>query len=101
MPPTEISAEEPSPLTRMVWLIQRALSHPDTRVGDAMLVFGAPVLAALLDRPTPAPRVTADDVFEDAFEAWLIERWLAHIRSPEYRDSPDYHYLRAEWERGR
>lgn len=35
----------------------------------------------------------------DIFEEWLIERWLAHIRSEEFQESADYHFLRAEFER--
>lgn len=38
---------------------------------------------------------------EDAFEAWLIERWLREIRSEAFRESAQAEYLRAEWERGR
>jgi hypothetical protein len=33
------------------------------------------------------------------FEHWLIERWLKEIRSEAFRDSADYEYLRARWER--
>jgi hypothetical protein len=35
----------------------------------------------------------------DLFEEWLIERWLRHIRSEAFRETAEYHYLRAEWER--
>ena len=35
----------------------------------------------------------------DMFEEWLIARWLAHMRSPEYRKTTDYWFLRAEFER--
>lgn len=34
------------------------------------------------------------------FELWLIERWLKEIRSEAFRESADYEYLRAQWERG-
>lgn len=47
----------------------------------------------------PDPQVTYNEA--DQFERWLIERWLAHVRSPEYRQTTDYLYLRAEWDRGR
>ena len=36
---------------------------------------------------------------EDDFERWLIERWLAEVRSDRFKQSAEYHYLRAEWER--
>lgn len=35
----------------------------------------------------------------DHFEEWLIDRWLTHVRSPQFRTSADYHFLRAEFER--
>ncbi len=35
----------------------------------------------------------------DLFEEWLIERWLRQIRSDEFKETAEYHYLRAEWER--
>ncbi len=34
----------------------------------------------------------------DLFEEWLVERYRAAL--PGLRDTADYHYLRAEWERG-
>lgn len=37
---------------------------------------------------------------EDAFEAWLIEKWLLQIRSPAFRASVQGQQLIAEWERG-
>lgn len=37
---------------------------------------------------------------EDAFEAWLIEKWLRQIRSPEFAESVQGERLIAEWERG-
>lgn len=37
----------------------------------------------------------------EGFERWLIDRWLAHARTDEFRQSADYWFLRAEWERGR
>ncbi len=46
--------------------------------------------------PDPPTGRAAD---ADLFERWVIARWLAHIRSPEYRGSADYWFLRAEWER--
>lgn len=42
------------------------------------------------------PRAAAP---EDAFEAWLIEKWLGQVRSPEFRASVQGQQLRAEWER--
>jgi hypothetical protein len=47
--------------------------------------------------PDPIVRVPEADLFE----AWLIERWLDHVRSDEYQTSADYYFLRAEWERER
>ena len=92
MPPTE-------PLLR---LIERAIHHTRPEVGLVMLELGAPMMAAVLDRAVPAaPTIHPDDIFEDPFEAWLVERWLAHVRSLAYRGSADFHFLRAEWERGR
>jgi hypothetical protein len=43
---------------------------------------------------------TGREADADQFERWLIERWLAHVRSPEFQHSADYHFLRAEWEHG-
>lgn len=40
------------------------------------------------------------EVPEDAFEAWLIEKWLRQIRSPAFRASVQGQQLIAEWERG-
>jgi hypothetical protein len=37
----------------------------------------------------------------DMFENWLIDKWLTQVQSAEFRDSAEYHYLRAEWERQR
>ena len=37
---------------------------------------------------------------EDAFEQWLIEKWLRQVRSPEFRASVQGQQLMAEWERG-
>ncbi len=34
-----------------------------------------------------------------SFEAWVIEKWLAELRSEGFRDTAHYEYLRAEWER--
>ena len=34
-----------------------------------------------------------------SFEEWLVDRWLKHVQSEEFRASADYHYLHAEWER--
>ncbi len=82
-------------------LIERATTHPRPEVGLVMLQLGAPMMAAVLDKPIPPPEIHLADVFDDAFEAWLVERWLAHVRSAEYRASADYHFLRAEWEQGR
>jgi hypothetical protein len=36
---------------------------------------------------------------DDAFEAWLIEKWLRQIRSPEFHASVQGQRLIAEWER--
>lgn len=33
------------------------------------------------------------------FEAWLIERWLKHVRSETFQDTAEYMFLRGEWER--
>lgn len=38
---------------------------------------------------------------DDEFEAWATERFTEQLKSPEYRESAEYHYLRAEWERSR
>jgi hypothetical protein len=35
----------------------------------------------------------------DDFETWLVRRWLAEIRSVAFRQSAEFEYLRAEWER--
>ena len=43
----------------------------------------------------PVPYVKAD-----LFEEWLIERWLREVRSDSFRETAEYHYLLAEWERG-
>lgn len=37
----------------------------------------------------------------DAFEHWLVERTLRAARSEAFRETAEYEYLMAEWERGR
>ena len=36
---------------------------------------------------------------ENAFEQWLVDRWLRDIRSDDFRDSVQGERLMAEWER--
>jgi hypothetical protein len=43
----------------------------------------------------------ADEPVDDPFEAWVIERTLRAVRSEAYRETAEYEYLMAEWERGR
>lgn len=38
---------------------------------------------------------------QDAFEQWLIEKWLRQVRSGAFQASAEAEYLRAEWERSR
>ncbi len=52
---------------------------------------------AKLGMPYPDPPVAYSHV--DDFERWLIERWLEHARSDSFRQTAEYQYLRAEWER--
>ncbi len=64
---------------------------------EAMLTFAGPgIRKALLDG-----QVIAAAAPDDAFEAWLMERWLKEIRSPEFTAGAEGQYLIAEWERGR
>lgn len=48
-------------------------------------------------RPPP-PDLPTDN---EMFEAWLVERWLKHLRSEAYHRTAEYEFLRGEWERGR
>lgn len=47
----------------------------------------------VLDHPEDAE----PDPFD--FEAWLIERWLKHVRSEAFQETAEYQFLRGEWER--
>jgi hypothetical protein len=52
-------------------------------------------IAEMLEALPPPP------VPDDAFEQWLVERWLSEIRSEAFRSSAQFERLLAEWERGR
>ena len=36
---------------------------------------------------------------QQSFETWLVERWLREAHSEAFRESAEYEYLRAEWEK--
>ena len=52
---------------------------------------------ARLGMPYPDPPTVGSRA--DDFERWMIQRWLTHLRSDSFRQSAEYQYLRAEWER--
>ena len=78
---------------------------------EALRVAGPVVRGLILDHgliigPTeeepPAPmQPTMLVEVATEFEFWLLERWLAAIRSPGWRDSPAGKKMRARWERER
>ncbi len=64
-------------------------------VVEAIRETAPPAVRRLLDHglvlaPTPADR---------SFEGWVIEKWLREIESEVFRETAEYEYLRAEWER--
>lgn len=69
-----------------------AIERPET--GGVILAFGSTLA---LNRHSG--RAAASEP-ADAFEAWLIERWLREVRSEAFQASAEFEYLRAEWERG-
>jgi len=82
--------------------------------GHALLVaLPSPVYRAILGFVPPAVvRLLAErrvllaeggdpDGPADAFEHWLVERTLKAARSEAFRETAEYEYLMAEWERGR
>lgn len=70
-----------------LWVIRRVVEHANSLAIERLL----------LDGPG---RMMQQRGAEDAFEEWLVERTLRAARSEEYRQSVEYEYLRAEWERG-
>lgn len=81
MPPTDLVAAYP------LWVIRRAVEHAKSPVVERLLLDG------------PAKTLRPNQ-YADAFEEWLIERWLKHARSEAWQSSAEYEYLRAAWEQG-
>ena len=54
-----------------------------------------PAVRRLLDHGV----VMIETPAERGFEAWLIEKWRRDIGSEAFRETAEYEYLRAQWER--
>ncbi len=76
-------------------------------MAEVIYGFAPEVVEAVRETAPPAVRRLLDNgmvlAIEDrrgTFEAWLVEKWLVEIRSEAFRNTAEYEYLRAAWERG-
>lgn len=71
---------------------------------EAVVTEAPPSIAAvLLDGMVLMPHAVEsnrESTLGDLFEEWLIERWRRRVASAAFRESAEFEYLRAEWERG-
>lgn len=71
-----------------------ALTAPTPAAGRVILAFGIPLALAGVQYDE-IPGMSNRDLFEE----WLIERWRGQTKSVEFRESSEYNYLVAQWER--
>ena len=87
--------------------IKTILGMRTTGPAQRRLLLGGLVLGETPEQP--APQWSDEEWVEflglvyvglaDPFEEWLVRRWLREARSEAFRESAEYEYLRAEWER--
>jgi hypothetical protein len=75
-------------------------------VADVIYGYAPEVIAAVMETAPPAVRRLLDNGVvlgqtdtRGTFEGWLVEKWLREIRSDSFRETAEFEYLRAQWER--
>ncbi len=77
-------------------------------MADLIYGYAPEVVEAIRETAPPAVRRLLDAGVvlgaaqrepEIVFEDWLVEKWLAEIRSDAFRETAEFEYLRAQWER--